>query len=76
MVLKGEVALKLDVGKSYDRVEWRYLKIRMHQMGFSDIWIRRVVLCVTTISPSVLMDQIEDLLFQNEVCDMDIIYLC
>lgn len=36
----GEVALKLDVSKAYDRVDWRYLKERMVQMGFFNTWIK------------------------------------
>lgn len=32
---EGEVALKLDVSKAYDRVSWCYLRDRMEQMGFN-----------------------------------------
>lgn len=31
---EGEVALKLDISKAYDLVEWQYLKHRMEEMGF------------------------------------------
>lgn len=48
--LEGEVALKLDISKAYDRVDWRYLQKRMKVMGFSDKWIKWVMLCVTTVS--------------------------
>lgn len=34
---EGEVALKLDISKAYDRVDWQYLRDRMHLMGFSGI---------------------------------------
>ncbi|XP_074359592.1 uncharacterized protein LOC141699321 [Apium graveolens] len=34
----GEVALKLDISKAYDRVRWGYLKKQMLSMGFSDKW--------------------------------------
>lgn len=36
----GEVALKLDISKAYDKFNWDYLKNRMKIMGFSEIWIR------------------------------------
>lgn len=50
---EGEVALKLDVSKAYDRVEWSFLKERMVQMGFSNTWINWIWLCVTTVSYNV-----------------------
>ena len=33
----GTLALKLDVSKAYDRVEWDFLKRIMIKMGFSDV---------------------------------------
>lgn len=47
------MALKLDVSKAYDRVSWGYLKGRMCAMGFSEKWIRWMMLRVTTISYSI-----------------------
>lgn len=47
---EGEVALKLDVSKAYDRVNWGFLKHQMVQMGFSIKWISWIMLCVTTMS--------------------------
>lgn len=35
----GEVALKLDVSKAYDRVDCNFLKNRI-KMGFNEKWIR------------------------------------
>lgn len=50
---EGEVALKLDISKAYDRVSWSYLKNRMSGMGFSEKWIKWVMLCVSTVSYSI-----------------------
>lgn len=46
----GEVALKLDISKSYDRIEWAYLKSRMQSMGFCNKWIAWIMMCVKTVS--------------------------
>lgn len=47
---EGEVALKLDISKAYDWVDWNFLRNRMKAMGFSDKWIKWIMLCVTTVS--------------------------
>lgn len=46
----GEVALKLDISKVYDRVDWSYLKARMLEMGFCNKWVDWIKMCVNTVS--------------------------
>ena len=36
---KGALALKLDISKAYDRVEWAFLEKIMHKLGFPEAWI-------------------------------------
>ena len=53
---KGSLALKLDISKAYDRVEWPFLKGIMAKLGFPEVWINWVMGCVTTPSFSVLIN--------------------
>lgn len=46
----GKVALKLDISKAYDRVDWAYLKSRLQVMGFCNKWGEWMMLCVKTVS--------------------------
>ena len=47
---KGALALKLDVSKAYDRVEWGFLKCMMIKLGFLEVWVDRVMSYVSTPS--------------------------
>lgn len=48
----GEVALKLDISKAYARVDWKFLRSRMVQMGFCDQWTRWIMMCINTVQYS------------------------
>ena len=52
----GLLALKLDISKAYDRVEWAFLKGIMVKLGFPDNWINWVMTCVSTPTFSVLIN--------------------
>ncbi|KAL3820475.1 hypothetical protein ACJIZ3_006380 [Penstemon smallii] len=52
----GQMAIKLDLSKAYDRVEWEFLRAVMIRLGFDAIFVDLVMKCVTTVSYSFVLN--------------------
>lgn len=50
------MAVKTDMSKAYDRIEWNFLKAVLVRMGFDDRWIAWVMGCVESVSYSFLVN--------------------
>jgi hypothetical protein len=49
-------AVKLDMKKAYDRVEWNYLHRIMLRLGFNSTWVNMIMRLVTSVSFSVMFN--------------------
>lgn len=50
------MAVKTDITKAYDRLEWSFLREAMQRMGFDNRWIHWVMTCVSSVSFSILVN--------------------
>ncbi|CAN6584292.1 unnamed protein product [Malus baccata var. baccata] len=53
---RSGMALKLDMAKAYDRVEWGFLLVMMAKLGFDPMFCKRIKECVSTPSYSILVN--------------------
>ena len=56
---QGYAALKVDMAKAYDRVEWGFLEKIMLKMGFHANWVCLIMKCIMTVRFHILYDSKE-----------------
>ncbi|XP_041017950.1 uncharacterized protein LOC121260172 [Juglans microcarpa x Juglans regia] len=54
----GCMSLKLDMNKTYDRVEWGFLEMILLKLGFAQNFVKLIMECIKTISFSVLVNSL------------------
>ncbi|XP_042958049.1 uncharacterized protein LOC122293560 [Carya illinoinensis] len=52
------MALKLDISKAYDRLEWCFIHQVLQQMGFDREWTDLIMQCIGTVTYSILVNGI------------------
>jgi hypothetical protein len=52
----GLMAVKIDVEKAFDRMEWGFLLYILTKLGFNSIWINWIQKCISSTSFSILIN--------------------
>lgn len=55
---KGYMAIKMDISKAYDILEWSFIEVVMEKIGFNRRWVNLISRCITTVSYSLLINGI------------------
>lgn len=51
---QGYMALNLDMRKAYARIEWKFLKVILKRLHFTEKWVYLVLQCVKTVTYNIV----------------------
>lgn len=52
------MAVKTDISKAYDMLEWNFIQTVLQKMGFHHIWVHWMMKCIKTVSYSFLINSV------------------
>ena len=59
------VAIKLDMEKAYDRLEWDFILKCLQELGFHPVWNKWIMECISTVSYSIIVNDEPNGLFKS-----------
>lgn len=59
----GYLALKLDLSKAFDKMEWSFVIFMFRKLGFSEKWCDLVYECISTVQSTVLLNGVPGIPF-------------
>lgn len=51
---EGWLAIKLDMEKAYDKLEWDYILVTLIKLGFCSQWVEWTRCCISTLTSHIL----------------------